>query len=95
MNKYKIKKSIKQNLRNRMLNLKYKSIIKALLKSLKAKEITITSEIIAKKLETLSNLIKFLDKSWKKKIYHKNNIIRKKKLAYKIFADFLKKKNFH
>lgn len=91
MAKKKNKKSIKQNLRNRMLNLKYKFMVKNLLKTLKTKEITINSFVIANKLKTLTILIKYLDKSLKKKVFHKNAILRKKKLAYSLFNEFLKK----
>lgn len=91
MKKKKDKKSIKQNLRNQMINLKYKFMIKNLLKTLKTKELIIDSFVISNKLKTLTTLIKYLDKSLKKRVFHKNAILRKKKLAYAIFNDFLKK----
>jgi len=89
--KQKNRKAIKQNNRNKKYNLKYKTIIKILFKILKSKEQIINSSIITNKAKNLSTLIKYLDKSLKKKIFHKNNILRKKKLANKIFNEFLKK----
>lgn len=89
--KQKNRKKIKQNIRNKNNNLKYKILIKLFFKILKSKEQVINSTIIKKKLENFSILLKYLDKSLKKKIFHRNNIKKKKKLANKVYNDFLKK----
>ena len=65
--KQKNRKKIKQNIRNKNNNLKYKILIKLFFKILKSKEQAINSTIIKKKLENFSILLKYLDKSLKKK----------------------------
>ncbi len=89
--KQKNRKKIKQNVRNKNNNLKYKILIKLFFKLLKSKEQVINSTIIKKKLANFSILLKYLDKSLKKKIFHKNNIKKKKRLANKVYNGFLKK----
>lgn len=89
--KQKNRKQIKQNYRNKKYNLKYKIIIKILFKILKSKEQIINSTVISNKLKNFSLLLKYLDKSLKKNVFHKNNINRKKKLANKIYNEFFKK----
>lgn len=79
--KQKNRKQIKQNYRNKKFNLKYKIIIKILFKILKSKEQVINSTVISNKLKNFSILLKYLDKSLKRKIFHKNNIKRKKKVS--------------
>ncbi len=93
--KKKNRKTVAQNLRNRLINRRYKSTIKTLTKNLKkllknmVKETTEEKQKGAKELiEKIKNQIfSFVDKSVKKNIFHKNKAARKKSRLVK----FMKK----
>ena len=84
--KEKNRKNVKQSLRNRSINRRYKSIIKTLTKSVKnlLKSLVVEQNLEIqerkKKLvhEMTSKFFSFVDKSVKKRIFHKNNAARKK-----------------
>lgn len=84
--KEKNRKNVKQNLRNRSINRRYKSIIKTLIKSVKSllKSLVVEQSLEIqerkKKLihEMKNKFFSFVDKSVKKRIFHKNNAARKK-----------------
>jgi small subunit ribosomal protein S20 len=87
------RKLVNQNKRNRIINRRYSSTIKTLLKlfSLKIKVFKNNSDILEKskiKTETervLTNLYSIIDKAVKKGVIHKNNAARKKSKVGKIF----------
>jgi len=85
-NKQANKKLIRQNMRNRLVNRRYSSAMKALLKLLKKKMRAIMSEKNADLKKILKNdaqkieckFYSIVDKSIKKGVLHKNNGARKK-----------------
>lgn len=80
------KKTLLQNKRNKLLNRRYKSVIKSLSKLLvKNIENYASIEDTQKKevftvssLELMKKLTSVIDKGTKKKVFHKNNAARKK-----------------
>lgn len=92
--KQKNRKIVSQNKRNRMINRRYSSTIKNLLKLLKIKgKIYNTSESTEEK-ETLkleltgliNSCFSILDKAVKKNVIHKNNASRKKSKISRILV---------
>jgi small subunit ribosomal protein S20 len=91
--KVKNRKHIQQNKRNRIINRRYSSTIKTLLKFLNNKIEKIlknenTDSIYANKIESqqiLNNFYSIIDKAVKKNVIHRNTAARKKSKALKIF----------
>ena len=87
------RKDVQQNMRNRLVNKRYKSTIKTLSKllDLKIKNLSDapTSEDKAKEkiatLTVLKNLYSIIDKAVKKGVLHKNTAARKKSKAGKLY----------
>jgi ribosomal protein S20 len=79
------KKLVNQNKRNRILNRRYKNLIKALIKWIETKSLLysetpadekdLLKRILIKRNSVLSSV---LDKAARKKVYHKNKVARKK-----------------
>jgi small subunit ribosomal protein S20 len=87
------RKVVKQNKRNRIINRRYSSTIKTLLKlfNIKIKKISASSEedtILIKKESSklVNNLYSVIDKAVKKGVVHKNNAARKKSKIAKSFS---------
>ena len=93
--KQKNRKIVTQNNRNRMINRRYTSSIKTLLKLFlkKIKEISFTSKDEEKDLEfsnlfnLKNNLYSIIDKAAKKGVIHKNTAARKKSKIYKTYIN--------
>jgi len=91
--KQKNRKIVNQNNRNRMINRRYSSSIKTLLKLFlkKIKELSLETktEEITIKLNSVSilrnNLYSIIDKAVKKGVIHKNNAARKKSKINKTY----------
>lgn len=91
------RKIVTQNKRNRIINRRYSSTIKTLLKlflykvkSLTATNVTLDPEMIQKIKEQLiplvNNLYSIIDKAIKKDVIHKNTAARKKSRIGKIIS---------
>lgn len=92
--KQKNRKIVAQNKRNRMINRRYTSTIKTLLKLFRLKVKEISSKLVngdeknekTKEIDfILRNLSSILDKAVKKGVLHKNNASRKKTNLSKVY----------
>jgi len=99
--KQKNRKIVAQNKRNKMINRRYTSTIKTLLKLFRLKVKEISSKLFnedEKSQKTkeikfiLQNLSSILDKAVKKGVLHKNNASRKKQNLQKLIKKFQFKK---
>jgi small subunit ribosomal protein S20 len=72
------KKLIKQNKRNKIINKRYLSTIKNLLKIIKTKKLNNLINFEEKQKILLNRFYSIIDKAVKKKIIHKNTAARKK-----------------
>lgn len=87
------RKIVAQNKRNRIINKRYSSTIKSLLKLFKVKSANLKVEEKLENKENLktelknliSRIYSILDKAVKKKVIHKNNAARKKSKVNYIF----------
>jgi small subunit ribosomal protein S20 len=88
--KQKNRKLVKQNKRNKIVNRRYSSTIKNLLKLVKSKIkiLTLNPEnqtLLKSEIQNLVNsLYSIIDKAVKKGVIHKNNAARKKSKIYQI-----------
>lgn len=88
------RKLVTQNKRNRMINRRYSSTIKNLLKLMRIKEKTyvVTESNVEKEnlkvemKQLVNSCYSILDKAVKKNVIHKNNAARKKSKLSKIIA---------
>jgi small subunit ribosomal protein S20 len=90
------RKLVKQNKRNAIINRRYSSTIKSLLKLFKFKiknlesnnETETTEKLKKDSTQIIKNLSSILDKAAKKKVIHKNTAARKKSNIHKLSKKF-------
>ena len=92
------RKIVQQNKRNRIINRRYTSTIKNLIKNFKSKVKMYSQQITVDLKEKLkieiilisNNLFSILDKATKKNVIHKNNASRKKAVVSKLSNQIFK-----